>query len=293
MILIVEDNYDVLYNLKIALEFNQYEVLPAQNGKEALKLLKDSDKVPDLILSDIMMPEMDGYDFFDTISHNPLWNTIPFIFLTALTSPKDIRIGKMLGVDDYLVKPFKEEDLLASIAGKLKRSQKSKILSEKLETLLSSIKFDSVPSLASCDAKSSVLLFLVVWDDKLGPTLKNHYPISVPLPISVDALGYQLFNGASSIYGQERIYEARGILITIENIQKHGYLYFDAIYDPTTRGKQRPFMLGVVSPQINYLESLKIRDILQELTPKLKKGDDWDIKEYWERVSTVLTTPLF
>ena len=124
IVLLVEDNVDLLYNLRITLEFNEYEVLTAKNGLEAIELLQRQKDLPHLIVSDIMMPQMDGYDFFKTVSENPLWSSIPFIFLTALTSSKEIRFGKMLGVDDYILKPFKEDDLLASIAGKIARSQK-------------------------------------------------------------------------------------------------------------------------------------------------------------------------
>ena len=105
--------------IKMILEHNNYNVITADNGKSALKLLMEMIEIPDLILSDIMMPEMDGYHFIKQTSKNLKLLHIPFIFLTALDSPEDKRLGKLLGADDYLTKPINEEDLLASIGGKI------------------------------------------------------------------------------------------------------------------------------------------------------------------------------
>ena len=71
IILIVEDNDDILLNIKLTLEFNDYEVITANNGKKGLKVLSEQKKLPEIIVSDIMMPEMDGYDFFQAVSDNP------------------------------------------------------------------------------------------------------------------------------------------------------------------------------------------------------------------------------
>ena len=110
--------------VKLLLESNDYRVETAKTGEDALKILSDLKTPPDIIISDIMMPKMNGYNFFETVSDNLKWNRIPFIFISALSTPEDIRIGKMLGVDDYLTKPFKEEDLLATISGKVNRKYK-------------------------------------------------------------------------------------------------------------------------------------------------------------------------
>jgi len=108
------------------LQHNECRVLTAENGIDALEKLKGVDELPDLIVSDIMMPKMDGYDFFKTLSESAVYCNIPFIFLTALDSPEDIRLGKMIGADDYLTKPINEDDLLATIAGKILRNKKNK-----------------------------------------------------------------------------------------------------------------------------------------------------------------------
>jgi len=119
--MVIEDNPDVLFNLLVTLEANGYEVETATNGKEAAKLLigKDQKSIPDLIISDIMMPEMDGYEFYQFIKNDPAYKDIPLIFLSALATPDDIRFAKILGVNDYITKPFKDKDLLDMIVKKL------------------------------------------------------------------------------------------------------------------------------------------------------------------------------
>jgi two-component system sensor histidine kinase/response regulator len=94
-------------------------VITASNGVEALDLL--GDVKPDLIISDIMMPDVDGYQFHAQVRRRPELLAIPFIFLTARGGRDDIRRGKELGVDDYLTKPFDEEDLLIAVRAKLSR----------------------------------------------------------------------------------------------------------------------------------------------------------------------------
>ena len=84
-----------------------------------------------------MMPEMDGYEFFREISNNPRWNRIPFLFLSARTTPKDIRFGKLLGADDYLTKPFDEKDLLAILSGRIARSKRVDALNNKIDETFS------------------------------------------------------------------------------------------------------------------------------------------------------------
>ena len=124
LLMVVDDNKDILFTLQLELETDGYKVITASNGKEALNKLSKLDRIPDVIISDIMMPDVDGYKFFETVSSNPKLNRIPFLFLTAKSRPEDIRLGKMLGVDDYITKPFKKEDLLASISGKINRNKK-------------------------------------------------------------------------------------------------------------------------------------------------------------------------
>jgi two-component system sensor histidine kinase/response regulator len=123
-ILVLEDNCDLLTNIELILEMEGYQVLSACSGLEALSLLERTR--PDLIISDIMMPEMDGYEFYQCVRQNPELLTVPFIFLSAKRGREDIRFGKKLGVDDYLTKPLEPEDLLIAVEAKLRRLREIK-----------------------------------------------------------------------------------------------------------------------------------------------------------------------
>jgi two-component system response regulator VanR len=120
-ILIVDDQPEILENLALVLESEGYRALMASDGVEALDALR-SHRV-DLILADIAMPRMNGYQLYERVRENPEWVTVPFLFLTARAMDSDIRYGKELGVDDYLTKPIEPEDLLATIHGRLRRAQ--------------------------------------------------------------------------------------------------------------------------------------------------------------------------
>jgi len=120
-ILVVEDDATMAEGICDTLELAGYEVMLAANGREALERL--AQRKPDLILSDIMMGEMDGYEFCQAVQSEPAWVDIPFVFLTAKRRPDDIRRGKQLGVDDYLTKPFLPEDLLVVVQAKIERAQ--------------------------------------------------------------------------------------------------------------------------------------------------------------------------
>jgi DNA-binding response OmpR family regulator len=119
-ILIVEDDIAMSSGIRDVLEMAGYRVQLAENGLDALALLERFR--PDLIISDIMMPEMDGYQFLERMRRRTEWAAIPFIFLTAKGQRSDIRAGKQLGADDYLVKSVDLEDLLVVVRAKLDRS---------------------------------------------------------------------------------------------------------------------------------------------------------------------------
>lgn len=123
-ILVIEDNKDVRENTTELLELAGYQVTGAENGKVGVKMAKES--LPDLIICDIMMPEMDGYDVLYYLSIDPKTSTIPFIFLTAKSDAHDFRKGMELGADDYLTKPFEEIDLLKAVERRLNKSTKIK-----------------------------------------------------------------------------------------------------------------------------------------------------------------------
>jgi DNA-binding response OmpR family regulator len=121
-ILIAEDQPSIRACTEQILRMAGYQVLTASDGIEALDLLRSHSV--DLLLADIMMPNMDGYQLYERIMENNEWARIPFIFLTARVLESDIRYGKELGVDDYLVKPVEAKDLLAVVRGKLRRARR-------------------------------------------------------------------------------------------------------------------------------------------------------------------------
>jgi len=118
-ILLIEDNLEVRENTSEILTLASYEVITAENGKIGVELA--SRHRPDLIICDIMMPELDGYGVLHILSKKPETASIPFIFLTAKTEKSDIRKGMVLGADDYLTKPFDETDLMNAVETRLKK----------------------------------------------------------------------------------------------------------------------------------------------------------------------------
>jgi CheY-like chemotaxis protein len=288
LVLVVDDNRDILFNIKILLEAKGYDVKTAQSGEMAIKMLSSGEDPPEVIISDIMMPHMNGYEFFKAVSSNPQLNHIPFLFLTAKSTPEEIRFGKTLGVDDYITKPFNEKDLIASISGKIRRMRKSILIDYRIKEILTSINIELQPSISKDDQLPFCLL-VVFWDDISGPILKNSYPTEDSCHISIRTIGKQLFHAATSIYGQEKITKAEGILLNIENIDKKGYIYFDSFPDVSERYKEKQYMLSIIAPNISYFESIKVRELFKEMSVRIKNDQDWDIRDYWDRIFEILS----
>lgn len=120
-ILLVDDDRAILEGVADLLSLHGYDVMTAASAKSALKVMQQ--QVPDLVISDIMMPGMDGYAFYEAVRDNPAWTPIPFIFLTARGQPTDVRRGQSLGADAYVTKPFEPEDLLIAVKARLRRAR--------------------------------------------------------------------------------------------------------------------------------------------------------------------------
>tara|TARA_R110000868_G_scaffold86347_1_gene242166 strand:+ start:688 stop:1758 length:1071 start_codon:yes stop_codon:yes gene_type:complete len=120
-ILLIEDNTDVRENTADILEFANFEVITAENGKIGVQKAKQFK--PDLVVCDIMMPELDGYEVLKALSKDSGTAGTPFIFLTAKTNRSEMRMGMNLGADDYLTKPFEEKELLDAISCRLKKNE--------------------------------------------------------------------------------------------------------------------------------------------------------------------------
>ncbi len=283
-IIVVEDNKDIQNYLKQLLEYENYEIISSSDGKEALDILSKRIFLPDLIISDIMMPIMDGYEFFEAISKIDYLNQIPFIFLTAKNTNDDIRFGKMLGADDYITKPFNKEDLLAIIEGKLLKYNKIKNYNKKLLNIID--KEDNTKHKLS--HKNDIMILIVFWDNEFGPKLEKYYPKKINDEFSIHQIAIQLFMAATSIYGQNDFLNAEGILLDIKNINKKGYIFFDCIQKDSNKSMCKNFMLGVLATNINYFKSLKIKEIFIKLSKKIKQNIDYDIENYWYEVSNII-----
>jgi CheY-like chemotaxis protein len=116
-ILVVEDYQPMAAAIESILEINGYGVSTAPNGVAALQLMEGL--TPDLIIADILMPEMNGYAFYEEVRNRAEWQRIPFIFLTSMAEREDIEKGRALGVKSYITKPFDPEDLLAAVRSEL------------------------------------------------------------------------------------------------------------------------------------------------------------------------------
>lgn len=120
-ILVIDDNNDLRENTAEILDLAGYKTLTAENGKRGVDTaIKEK---PDLIVCDIMMPELDGYGVLHLLRKHPDTQQIPFIFLTAKTERSDFRKGMEMGADDYVTKPFEDIELLNAIEVRLKKSE--------------------------------------------------------------------------------------------------------------------------------------------------------------------------
>ncbi|MGK7905402.1 MAG: response regulator [Hormoscilla sp.] len=137
-ILVIEDNEVMRSNLLELLEAEDFEAIGAENGQKGVELaLKDP---PDVILCDVMMPELDGYDVLQSLRSHPETATIPFIFMTAKADRVDLRQGMELGADDYLTKPYTPDEVLKAIGTQMKKQEAiDRSAQSKLEELRNNI----------------------------------------------------------------------------------------------------------------------------------------------------------
>lgn len=121
-IAIIEDNNEIRENLCEILELSGYTTFEASNGIEGIKVIRNN--TPDLILCDVMMPELDGFGVLRILNNDPSLMNIPFMFLTAKSEKEDFRKGMRLGADDYITKPYDDVELLDTIEMRLKKAER-------------------------------------------------------------------------------------------------------------------------------------------------------------------------
>lgn len=119
-LLLIDDDPNLILLVKDYLEFRGYEVVTAENGREALEVLEKD--IPDMIICDVMMPEMDGYSLVKNVRADPRTSWVPVLFLSAKGQSQDRVKGLNTGADVYMVKPFEPEELVAQVESSLKQA---------------------------------------------------------------------------------------------------------------------------------------------------------------------------
>jgi DNA-binding NarL/FixJ family response regulator len=119
-LLLIDDDPNLILLVKDYLEFRGYEVITAENGREALEVLEQ--ELPDMVICDVMMPEMDGYAFVNQVRQDERTSWIPILFLSAKGQSQDRVKGLNIGADVYMVKPFEPEELVAQVEASLKQA---------------------------------------------------------------------------------------------------------------------------------------------------------------------------
>lgn len=151
-ILVVDDEKDIVDLLKYNLEKeNNFEVITALNGKEAIE--KAIENKPDLVLLDIMMPEMNGFDVCRKLKNSPITNNVPVIFLTAKENEIDEIIGLELGADDYIQKPISPRKVIARVKSVLRRvySETNKLIKTDEHIKFKSLEVDTISHIVKID----------------------------------------------------------------------------------------------------------------------------------------------
>ncbi len=294
LILLIEDDQILVSNFKMYLEMNNYELVSAHNGKAGLETISALERPPDLIISDILMPEMNGYDFYMKVSENSDWSRIPFFFLSGMTDLDDVKFGKMLGADDYITKPFSPKALLEKIKEKVdeykEQKKTTKILEEKLKDIL---KFEE-PSLKKLSRADFFYIFHVAWNDESGLIIKDFFPKNEIPSLNLEELTFQLYKTLIKLYKFEEILKRNQFIIRVVKELIEAYALIDRIDngrgisgDISEKGGEGTFMVCAITPNIHYLQSERIREILTKIAFNIKMKKEWNIKEYWERLVMV------
>ncbi|MDX1976925.1 MAG: response regulator [Pseudanabaenaceae cyanobacterium bins.68] len=239
-ILVVEDNTIVLANLVKLLKLEGFEVLSAANGKLGLEIAQTA--LPNLIVSDIMMPDLDGYRMLEKLLQNPQTATIPLIFLTAKVERQDMRRAMELGCDDFLTKPFTRDELLGAIRARLEKQAK---ISDRAQQQLDSLREGITQSLPHR------LLFPALQIMSLGDQLRK----------SADSLTTsQIQTSGDTIYQSGK---------SLHEMIKRFLLYADleVIAQDQSRAQQ-------MRSQPSTFMELEIRELAQQLAAKYNRCQD-------------------
>lgn len=165
-ILVIEDETPIRDNIQqiLELELEEFEILTAPDGRAGIELIKQH--TPDLVICDIMMPQMDGYDVLKELRQHPVTSAIPLIFLSAKAERTDFRRGMDLGADDYLTKPFTKTELVKAVETRLQRQVPFLQLQQRIEELQEANLFkDDFLNTASHELRSPMVNILMLLEN--------------------------------------------------------------------------------------------------------------------------------
>ena len=284
IVFLIEDDKALVQNLKIFLEMNDFRFFSASNGREGLETLSNLDQQPDLIISDILMPEMDGYDLYMKVSENSEWSRIPFFFLSGKAEPDDVRFGKLLGANDYITKPFKSKELLRRIEETIKKNREirktSKVIEQELKDIL---KFEE-PSLKKHRRADFFYIFYLVWNSETGPEIKDFFPKNEIPSLNLKELTSQLYSTLRKIYKFEELSETNQFTIRVVRDLVDAYALVGKLEEKVSQNGADTFMICAITPNSHYLQSKAIKEVLGKIAVTIKGDKVLKIKDFWEQL---------
>ena len=288
LILFVEDIDSILFNLILLLELNEYTVLSAKDGKQALEVLTNSLKRPNIIISDIIMPNMDGYEFLQKVSENTNWNMIPFIFLSAKASPDDIKLGKYLGADDYLTKPIDEELLLKLIKNKI---HKSRNLELELEKSINSKVLTKMKNFFVINKNSRpnerIYLFIVESENLNEPRITEKLTGKTEIDSTLDSVIIELFKDSTSLFNSKKLAFPESMTFKITALDLTALFLFEKV-ELSSIQKILMIMIGILASSISYYDIIRLKNTVQSLFSEIKNEETLDILFYYEQIQSIL-----
>ena len=289
-VLVVEDDYTTAHLVQTFLESSDYDVTTASNGQKGIEVLSGLTTNPDLIISDIMMPVMDGYDFYLEVSEKDEWSRIPFFFLSAKAQPDDVRFGEMLGADDYITKPFEIEDFLKRIETKIAEYQEQEQDSDILQEKVKKLKFED-GSLVFEKRLKFLYMFYLGWDEINGPIIIDYYPKNEIHSLKLKNYSSDLFSTLKKVYDYENVFKSNKFIIRVVKDLLDAYILIENI-DKTnsciSNEEKKKYMLCLFSRKFYYLETSRITQILENLSEKINKCEEWDLEDFWNNISKKL-----
>lgn len=281
-VLVVDDNPDMRNYIRNLLQ-NYFDVTTATNGKEAIEKI-DSDK-PDLVLSDIMMPVMDGVQMMKAVKSNPAWRSLPVILLTARAGEEAKIEGYEIGADDYMVKPFSAKELIARITSQLKLINTRREVEGNLRNLvLQSPVATTLLKGPLFEVEIVNAMSLEIW----GRTYEEviHKPLAEALPEVAEQGFIQLLEG---VYSTGVPFRGNEVPIQLKRFGTSQTVYLNFIYTPLRNDENE--IIGIIAVGIDVSEQVYARRKVEEARSTLNNAVELAELGTWEiDLKTTLTT---